>query len=175
MVKVDQPKSLKNADSVECNGELTPEMLVRDHSSAVRAVCLVYARNIHDSEDLMQEVFLKAVIKISSLRDTKRARPWLLQIARRICIDHHRKKHYTQRLSDDIPAQNEAISPEWAQLHRALVRLPDEYREVVSLYYLDGRKCARVAEMLGISDSAVRQRLVRARLMLHDMLVEDKK
>ncbi|MHC4444505.1 MAG: RNA polymerase sigma factor [Planctomycetota bacterium] len=60
-----------------------------------------------------------------------------------------------------------------ARLQAAISKLPEDYRETISLYYLDGRKCSGVAESLGISEVAVRQRLVRARLMLHDLLVED--
>ena len=175
MVKIDQSNSLTSDNTAESNGELTPEQLVREHGSAVRAVCLAHSRNVHDAEDLMQDVFTKALTKINSLRDTKRARPWLMQIARRTCIDHHRRRNPEQPLYEDVPALEKAVDQRWVSLHQAISQLPDDYRETICLYYLDGRKCAHVARTLGISASAVRQRLVRARLMLHDLLVEDEK
>jgi RNA polymerase sigma-70 factor (ECF subfamily) len=175
LVKIDQSNSLTGDNTAPSNGELTPEMLVRNHGPAVRAVCLAHSRNVHDAEDLMQDVFTKALTKINSLRDTTRARPWLMQIARRTCIDHYRKKNPEQPLYEDIPSREINVDQRWASLHQAIGRLPDDYRETICLYYLDGRKSAHVAQTLGISASAVRQRLVRARLMLHDLLVEDEK
>ena len=119
---------------------MTPETLVRSYAPAVLAVCAANTRNLHDAEDVMQDVFVKAIAKLDTLRDHSRVRAWLLQIARRTCIDHY---------------------------------LPDNYRETIALYYLDGRSCAGVAQSLNISEAAVRQRLVRARLMLHDILVKE--
>ena len=152
---------------------LTPELLVR-HAPAVLAVCLAHTARVHDAEDVMQDVFLAAVEKLHTLRDRSRLRPWLLQIARRRCIDLYRRRVSTHSLQDDIPVDESAEDARVKCLHMALSRLPAEYRQTICLYYLDGRKCASVAESLGISKAAVRQRLARARLMLHDLLVEQK-
>jgi len=56
---------------------------------------------------------------------------------------------------------------------RSLRKLPEEYREALSLYYLDGRNGAEVARLLELSEPAVRKRLARGRLMLHDLIMED--
>jgi len=57
-----------------------------------------------------------------------------------------------------------------APTQTAIAALPDSQREAITLYYLDGRNCAGVAAALGISEPAVRQRLLRGRLMLHRLL-----
>ena len=154
--------------------ELTPERLVRDHASAVLGLCMTYTRNFHDSEDIMQDVFLQAFTKIRALRDPTRVRPWLLKIARRKCIDASRKHRHSHPIAEDIPARPSADDEHIIHVHTAISKLPDAYRETIILYYLDGRDCAAVARSLGISEVAVRRRLVRARLMLHDLLVEVK-
>ncbi|MHC4362758.1 MAG: RNA polymerase sigma factor, partial [Planctomycetota bacterium] len=120
------------------------------------------------------EVFLKAMTKLKTLRDEARARPWLLRIARRTCIDYYRKRPPTQTLASDVPAGVDCIKEQVKRVHEAITELPEQYREPIALYYLDGRNCAGVARTLGISEQAVRQRLVRARLMLHELLSEDK-
>jgi RNA polymerase sigma-70 factor (ECF subfamily) len=122
----------------------------------------------------MQETFVKAFDGLGSLRDRERVRPWLLQIARRVCIDHHRRKTPAGSLPEDVPARSESHDPRIDRLHAALGKLPAEYRETISLYYLDGRDCAGVAATLGISPGAVRTRLLRGRIMLYDLLAEDK-
>jgi RNA polymerase sigma-70 factor (ECF subfamily) len=156
----------------ECEAE-TPNVLFRAHASAVFAVCLANTQNHHDAEDLTQAVFLKTIPKVAELREPSRVRAWLVQVARRMCIDFHRRRKRTEPLVEDPPNRpvDDAGRAEW--LHAAIRKLPDDYRETIVLYYLDGHNCAGVAASLGIAEAAVRQRLVRARAMLHDLLREE--
>jgi RNA polymerase sigma-70 factor (ECF subfamily) len=152
---------------------LTPETLVRKYSAAVLGLCIAHTKDYHDGEDIMQEVFLKAITKLKTLRDETRARSWLLQIARRMCVDYYRQRSSSRPVPDDLPAPSDSADKRIRHLHEAISRLPDGYREPIALYYLDGRKCASVAAALGISEDAVRNRLVRARLQLHEILSEE--
>jgi len=151
---------------------LTPQMLVRKYASAVLALCIAHTKNFHDSQDIMQEVFLKAVTKLNTLRDHTRARQWLLQIARRMCIDYHHKRPANQPIPDDMPAESKHSDEHIERLYEAISKLPDGYREPITLYYMNGQNCASVARTLGISEDAVRSRLVRARFRLHQILSE---
>lgn len=146
------------------------EVLLQQSTPAVMALCLAYTRNLHDAEDLVQETLLKATAGIADLREPRAVRSWILQIARRLCINHHRRTKETEPLPDGIPAPAEAVEPDIGLLHQALAEIPTEYREAVCLYYLDGRSCAAVAELLGIGQIAVRVRLTRGRLMLQRLL-----
>ena len=121
----------------------------------------------------MQDVFLQAFTKLDTLRDRSRVRPWLLKIAKRMCIDNYRKRQSSIPITEDVPAQPGCDNGQSARVHTAISKLPDGYRETITLYYLEGRDCAAVARSLRISEVAVRRRLVRARLMLHELLVED--
>jgi len=125
----------------------------------------------------MQEVFLKAFDKIHTLRDPGSAKSWLLQIARRSCIDRYRKAVPTRQIPDNLsaPQDNDNSSSRIERLHRAISELPETFREPIMLYYINGRSCTSVAQSLGISESAIRSRLSRARLQLHDLLAEDSK
>ena len=124
----------------------------------------------------MQDVFLKAFTRIDTLRDHTRARQWLLKIARRMCSDHFRKRRTSRAIADTdaVQARPDCGDEHTKRVHAAVSKLPDGYRETISLYYLDGRDCAGVARSLGISNVAVRRRLTRARLILHELLAEDK-
>ena len=168
----DARKAAKKADSRE---NLTPEMLVREHASAVLGLCIAHMKNFHDGEDVMQDVFLKAFTRIDTLRDHKRARQWLLKIARRMCIDRFRKRRAVRPIdeADAVAARADCGDEHTLRVHAAVSKLPEGYRDVISLYYLDGRDCAGVALSLGITNAAVRRRLTRARLMLHELLAED--
>lgn len=152
----------------------TPDALFRAHAPAVFAVCLANTQNHHDAEDIMQAVFLKSIAKASSVREPTRVRAWLMQVARRLCVDFHRKRKPTEPLAIEPPTPTSQDEVSCRRLHQAIRKLPQNYREAIVLYYLDGRKCANVAAFLGIAEPAVRQRLVRARAMLHDLLQEDR-
>ncbi|MEA3225457.1 MAG: sigma-70 family RNA polymerase sigma factor [Planctomycetota bacterium] len=176
MTEAKRQDARRAAKKANARGSLTPEMLVREHASAVLGLCIAYAKDFHDGEDIMQDVFLKAFTRIGTLRDHTRARQWLLKIARRMCIDHYRKRRPCHPIADAeaLPARADSGDEQTTRVHAAVSKLPDGYRETISLYYLDGCDCAGVARSLGISNAAVRRRLVRARLMLHELLVEDK-
>lgn len=149
------------------------ETLFRKHARAVLAVCLAHTRTIQDAEDMMQETFVKSFRKIGSLRDPRRLAPWLLKIARRTCVDNARRRTPIVGIASDLPAPVAENDNRIRRLREALSALPLRLRETISLYYLDGLSCTGVARSLDVSESAVRQRLVRARLKLHDLLVEN--
>jgi RNA polymerase sigma-70 factor (ECF subfamily) len=148
------------------------EVLVHEHRAAVLALCLAHTRNLHDAEDLVQDVFVRAFDKLDSLRDVAKARAWLLQIARRMCADHIRRRARPEPLAEAVAPAGEPREAGVARLLLAIAALPPDFRETITLYYLDGRDCAGVAASLGVSTAAVRQRLVRARLRLHELLAE---
>jgi RNA polymerase sigma-70 factor (ECF subfamily) len=152
----------------------TPDALFRAHAPAVFAVCLANTQNHHDAEDIMQAVFVKSIDKASSVREPARVRAWLMQVARRLCVDFHRKRKPAEQLIAEPPAPPLHDEVPCQRLHDAIQQLPESYREAIVLYYLDGRKCSSVAATLGIAEPAVRQRLMRARVMLHDLLQEDR-
>ena len=149
------------------------EELVRRHRSAVLAVCLAHARSSHDAEDITQDVFIRAFEKLGTLREPGKTRAWLLQIARRACADHRRRPAAPAAIHGDIAQPSDGRDGRCERLHAALARLPEDYRETITLYYLDGESCRSVAASLGVSEAAVRQRLCRARIMLHEMLTEE--
>jgi len=170
LTQAGQQKSVEAVNAGERRASLTPEMLIRKYSAAVLGLCIAHTKNFHDGEDIMQEVFLKAITKLKTLRDETRARSWLLKIARRMCVDYYRQHSSSEPVPDDLPAPSDPADEHISRLHKAISRLPEGYREPITLYYLDGRKCASVARTLGISEDAVRSRLVRARLRLHQIL-----
>ena len=138
----------KNGGDIGVGETLTPQMLVHKYASAVLGLCIANTKNFHDSEDIMQEVFLKAFTKFHTLRDADRARPWLLQIARRMCIDYHRKRSASQAIPEDIPAKSGTSNERIERLYAAISKLPDDYRETITLYYLNGHNCSSVARTL---------------------------
>lgn len=173
MNRAESKNSRLTSNTADPQVDCSTETLFRRHGPAVWGICLAHARDIHDGEDIMQEVFLKAFSKLGMLREPQKARAWLLQITRRTCIDYHRTRTHADPIPEDLAAPNDQNPDRIASLHRAIQQLPDTLREPITLFYLNGHSSASVARTLGISETAARSRLTRARLRLHEILCGD--
>ncbi len=152
--------------------------LVGNHASAVCAITTAILRDADAGEEVGQEVFVCAWQQLHALRDPKRFAPWIRQIARNRAHDRLRSRlgrreiagSVLVQLPDPTPGVDERLHSERqeAVLWNTLDGLDDDHREVLVLYYREGRSVAQVAAHLGLSESTARKRLSRARARLRD-------
>jgi RNA polymerase sigma-70 factor (ECF subfamily) len=155
----------RGGDTTGAYGEL-----VRRHSRSVFAVCLGTLGNVHDAEDIAQETFIRGIARIAQLRDGTQFGPWIMKIARNLCIDYVRRR---KRGATILAMQDrDRVVPEAAHvdLREAVTRLPEKYRLPLLLYYFDGRSSESVARTLGISTDGALTRLSRARKELRKLI-----
>src|SRR5947209_3638955 len=155
--------------------------LVERYQNAVSAVALAAVRDIALSEDVAQSAFLEAWTGLPRLRRAESFGPWLLQLARRQALAARRsgtraqsRDHHWSSLQPDTAADAEAAAhavPNYRDLCAALDQIPDDARELLLLYYREGRSTHQVAELLELSEAAVRKRLERARTTLRTRFV----
>ena len=133
------------------------------------------------AEDLTSEVFLRMVEKLSNYNDQNLSfQAWLFQIARNLSIDHYRKMGVQQnvQLVDDFPEQGneplELIAQELTieKLRRAMVKLPENQRDVIVMRFIAGLPIGEVAETLHKTEDSIKGLQRRALLALRDILVE---
>lgn len=153
--------------------------LVAATQNTVTSVALAVVRDVSFSEDIAQEAYLTVWKRIRTLRNPDSFLPWLRQITRNLARDHLRRAQArpgdasgaadgTDELERSIESgpDNEAtaLADERDRLIReSLDAMPGESREVLTLYYREGQSSKQVAKLLGLSDTAVRKRLSRAR------------
>lgn len=142
------------------------------------------ARRVHpgiEPDDVVQEVFLRVVRHLPSLRDAERVDAWLFQIARNTLRDamraRHRRDSRTDALEeDDLPVESHlddagAAEGELASCLAPMVaRLAAPYREAIELTTEQGLTQAAGAHRAGISVSGMKSRVQRARDQLGEML-----
>lgn len=153
--------------------------LVAATQNTVTALALAVVRDVPYSEDIAQEAYLRVWQRLDHLDNPASFLPWLRQITRNLARDHLRRrlvrpgdsgtgKNLEFQSTGAGPGQgsteDEAMVAEQDRVIReALDALPAEGREVLTLFYREGQSSRQVATLLGLSDSAVRKRLERAR------------
>lgn len=144
--------------------------LVKAYSGRVFAICLGMLGNSHDAEDIAQQALVKGFSQIRQLRDSQQFGAWIVQIARNLCIDHIRRRRRERAAFAERAAVRVSSSKEYPELRAALVKLREEYRLPLMLYYFDGRSAKNIAETLEVSEATVQARLSRARRQLRKLL-----
>jgi RNA polymerase sigma-70 factor, ECF subfamily len=128
-------------------------------------------------DDLVQDVFLRALPRLRSLRDVTRFGPWLSAIARNIANDYFRQNKpitaMTESLSDDEaqePAAREVSPAEAAMILETLRSLSETYRETLVLRLVEGMTGPEIAARTGLTPGSVRVNLHRGMQQLREKL-----
>ena len=122
-----------------------------------------------DVEDLVQDVFLQAMRRLSSLRSAEAFGGWLATIARNRARDHWRRGEETVELPDDVAGTPHPEADALAVL-AAIRRLPEAYRETLVLRLVEGMTGPEIAERTGLTPGSVRVNLHRGMQMLRETL-----
>ncbi len=150
------------------------ESSVRQYTRLVFKIAYGVLRNSHDAEDVVQETFLRAHRDgMQSVRDTQ---AWLATVAFRLAIDRKRKPEPLDISDFELPstgpdAEHVAIHLQRSsRIHRLITALPDDLRYPLVLSALEELNSRQIADMLGINESSVRGRIMRARQILKEKL-----
>jgi RNA polymerase sigma-70 factor (ECF subfamily) len=163
--------------------------LVRPYERRVFAAAMAILRNETDAEDAAQEAMLKALANIRQFRAEARFSTWLIQITVNEALMRRRRDRtaMTEGIDDQRDEDGEYTPRDFAdwreipsealerkevrqKLTEALASLDRKYREVFVLRDMEQLNIQETAETLGISVASVKTRLLRARLMLRDLL-----
>jgi RNA polymerase sigma-70 factor (ECF subfamily) len=138
-----------------------------------------YARMVHgvllarvsaaDVDDLVQDVFLQAMQKLSGLRDPEAFGGWLASIARRRAADHFRRATPTVELPDHLAAAPTDRAAALTVLG-AIRALPEAYRETLTLRLVEGMTGPEIARRTGLTEGSVRVNLHRGMKLLRERL-----
>ena len=117
-----------------------------------------------DAEDVTQEAFFRLLYRSPAFADEAHNKRWLLQVTANLCRDQLRGfwRGRIIELEDTLPA----AAPEELEALGAVMTLPEKYRLPIHLYYYEGYSVAEMAEILKLSQSAVKMRLKRGRELL---------
>jgi len=150
--------------------------LVERYQQVVFASAYGIVANAADAEDVTQDAFLAAFMKLPSLREPAKFRSWILTIARNRATDLIAKRKRETPIDEaGLPGPDASDALADAEL-RALLRdrierLPADHREILLLHYYAGLKVREIADQLSISTEAAKKRLQRARDLLSQRML----
>ncbi|MEQ6390575.1 RNA polymerase sigma factor SigW [Bacillaceae bacterium S4-13-58] len=164
------------------------EDVVSFYQNKVYQICYKMLGNSHEAEDVAQEAFLRAYMNIHSYDEQRKFSTWLYRIATNLSIDRIRKKkpdfyldaevkgaeglNMYSRISADQPLPEEEIESLELQeyLQKEILSLPEKYRAVIVLRYLDELPLQEISEILDIPVGTVKTRVHRGREALRKKL-----
>ena len=134
------------------------ERIVNQYSNTLFRLCFTILCNNSDAEDAVSDTFLKFITKSSGFCEEEHEKAWLIKVATNICLDMRRfnKKHQYINF-DDLSEYCKTESDN--EILEEVLRLPEKYRLVIHLYYIEGYKTEEISKILSISPAAVRKRL----------------
>ncbi|MED4585758.1 RNA polymerase sigma factor [Brevibacillus choshinensis] len=141
---------------------------------------LVYYTGSRDVDDLVQDVFLKALGAVGLFEGRSQPKTWLLTIARHTAIDHARKKRLRSWLPDmwlsnltsdeKTPEELLEVQEEQQALYRAIRQVKPTFREVLILRGIKGLSAKETAQILNWSENKVNVTLHRAMKAVKDKM-----
>lgn len=149
--------------------------LYKLYYKSMYSVSLRIANNEVEAEDIMQEAFLSAFRKIETYKGEVSFGAWLKKIVVNRSLDYLKKRkiyfeEINERTAEMSDYQMETKEVDVKAIKNAIRELPDGYRVVLSLYLIEGYDHDEISEILGISNSASRTQLLRAKIKLKELL-----
>lgn len=120
-------------------------------------------RSDADCADAIQEAIVKAFSGIQTLRKDSYAKTWLVRIVINECYAILRREKRLVLIDDFVENEMAQEQADYSELYEAISRLPEEIRLTVTLYYMEGYSVREIADLLKTTESAIKNRLMRAR------------
>ena len=139
--------------------------MIAQYGDGLMRVCLLYLKDYASAEDAVQETFLRAYKSYSSFEGRSSEKTWLTTIAVNVCKNMlrspWRKRNAGEEALETLRTEDPSLPD--PTVSRAVMRLPDEQRTAVILYYVQGMKIREIAKAL---TQTISSRLSRARSKL---------
>lgn len=164
------------------------EEIVKVFQNRIYQHCFRMIGNVHEAEDLAQEVFIRAYVNIHSFDNSRNFSTWIYRIATNLTIDRLRKRKpdyyldaeikgteglnmYSQIAASEQLPEDEVERLEFQNdIHQKILGLPPIYRSIIILRYLEEFSLSQISEILDIPLGTVKTRIHRGREALRKKL-----
>ena len=144
------------------------EIIIRKYGDMLYRLSLIMLKNESDAEDVVQETIIKYYQKSPVFVDSEHEKAWLIKVATNKCRDLLRVRGRYIQIEENFLEQ---IADEETDcgIIEALTVLPEKYRLVLTLYYIEGYRIEDIAKIISRTSSAVKMRLQKGRKLLKEI------
>lgn len=148
------------------------ELLYKKFSPKMYAICLRYAGNTDDAQDLLQEGFIKVYKNLDKFRSEGSFEGWMRRVFVNTSIEHFRRKVNLNSITENEEkgiednTWNALDSLAEKDILQLIQELSNGYRTVFNLYVVEGYSHKEIGDMLGISEGTSKSQLARAKMIL---------
>ncbi len=153
--------------------KLPVEILIEKYKNNIYAVAFNICKNKHDAEDVVQDTFIQYLSHKKDFQSEEHIRAWIIRVA----INKAKNKNNLFFRKNSLPLEDYINtltfeSDETQELFETVMKLPKKYRIVIHLFYYEDYSVQEIANILKITQSNVKVRLSRGRLLLRKTLKE---
>ena len=183
MITMPAPAPEADADIHSClragDYRLAFELLLPRYRDRIFRLALSILRNRSDAEDATQDVLLRLWRALRGYDGRAALSTWIYAVSRNACLSQLRKRRAQMSLDDPDMVEHSAISTlgvppvddaAVASVTQLLDRLPERYRRVVILFYMEDKSCEQTGAALGLPVGTVKALLHRARRRMIDLV-----
>ena len=151
------------------------EEIYYKHKQTLYNISYSYLKNVSDSDDIVQDVFMKYLNTNNDFKSDDDLKYWLIRVCINACINEV-KSTYKKKvmLDNDISSNNDLNKNEDKEIFSYVYDLPLQYKDVIVLYYYESYSTDEISKILKISQANVKKRLERGRNILKTKISEDK-
>lgn len=159
----------------EFKAEISVEELIKMYSDMVYRLAYSRTHNMHDAEDITQDVFMKCFGTKQNFNSEEHRKAWLIRVTVNTGKSFVTSAWFRHRGESDENREGEPFEliPEKSGVYYAVQSLPLKYRDVVHLFYYEELTVSEICSILKIKESTVKSLLFRARGLLREKLKEE--
>ncbi|MDH6363433.1 RNA polymerase sigma factor (sigma-70 family) [Enterococcus sp. PF1-24] len=144
------------------------------YADMIQRICFIQLKNVQDTEDVFQEVFLKYFLRTEPFQSDAHEKAWLIRVAINTSKDN--LKNFFKRNViplEQLVAEPATLPQENQEILTAMTRLPKNYRQVIYLFYIEGYSAVEIADILKKKSNTIYTWLARGREQLQKELGAD--
>lgn len=149
----------------------TAALIMDRYGDSILRFAYSYLHNMSDAEEILQDTLLTYLVNKPAFANEAHAKAWLFRVAGNLSknrIRYNGYRNHDELMEELVAEEKEDLGFVW----EAVSQLPDNYREVIHLFYQEGFTTAEIAAILGRREVTVRSDLSRARKKLKEILKE---
>lgn len=160
---------------MKTNNTFSIDEIIEQYADMVYRIALTQMKNIHDAQDIFQEVFLRLVKYIDTIENQEHLKSWLIRVTlncSKTSLMSAWRKHTQPLELDEEQQQNPFQTQEQSELYEQIQELPQKYRIVLYLFYYEELSIKEICIATNQRETTVKSQLSRGRKMLKERLLK---